>query len=157
MNSNAIHVDITATDGIVAGVPRRMLRVEAAVLAAGAFIAFTTTHEAWWLIPLAILLPDLSAIGFVAGNRAGAHLYNAAHTTPVPAILVAVGWWQHAPLAIALGLIWIAHIGIDRTLAYGLKYTDNPQHTHLSAAKVRTRRHGSRSRAEDRRSTSPSA
>jgi hypothetical protein len=138
MNAATTYADVAANEGIVAGAPRRMLRLEGAVLAAGVFVAYTTTHEAWWLIPLAILAPDLSAIGFVAGSRAGAHLYNAAHTTPVPAILVALGWWQHAPLAIALGLIWIAHIGIDRALAYGLKYTDHPQHTHLSAAKLRT-------------------
>jgi hypothetical protein len=41
--------------------------------------------------PLTFLLPDLSAIGFLAGNRVGALLYNAAHTTAVPVIVVAVG------------------------------------------------------------------
>jgi len=121
-----------------------MLRVEGAALAAAALIAYATTHEAWWLIPLAILFPDLSAIGYLAGTRVGAGLYNAAHTTPVPASLVAVGWWRHTPLAIALGLIWITHIGVDRALAYGLKYADNPQHTHLSAAKRPPARPGSR-------------
>jgi hypothetical protein len=156
MSASDNHAEVATNDGIVTAAPRRMLRVEGALLAAGAFIAYTTTHEPWWLIPLTILLPDLSAIGFVGGNRLGAHLYNAAHTTPVSAILVALGWWQHAPLAIALGLIWIAHIGIDRTLAYGLKYTDNPQHTHLSAAKTRARAAGPQSRTKARRSTSSS-
>jgi hypothetical protein len=75
----------------------------------------------------------------------------------VPAILVAVGWWQHAQLAIALGLIWLAHIGIDRMLAYGLKYADDVQHTHLSAAKLRTRDAGRESRAKARWSGSSSA
>ena len=135
MTAYTTHVDVAADGGIVAGAPRRMLRLEGAAVAAGALIAFTTTHEPWWLIALTILVPDLSAIGFLVGNRLGARLYNAAHTTSVPVIVVAIGLWQHAPLATALGLVWLAHIGIDRALAYGLKYPDNPQHTHLSAAK----------------------
>jgi hypothetical protein len=84
--------------------------------------------------------------GIVAGNRVGARLYNAAHTTSPPAILVAIGLWQHASLATALSLIWLAHIGVDRALAYGLKYPDNPQHTHLSTA----RRSAERTRQDSR-------
>jgi hypothetical protein len=32
---------------------------------------------------------------------------------------------------IGLSLIWAAHIGFDRLLGYGLKYSSNFQHTHL--------------------------
>jgi Domain of unknown function (DUF4260) len=127
--------DVAAVAGIVAGEPRRILRLEGAAIAAGALIAYSTTHQPWWLIPALFLVPDLSWIGLLAGNRVGARVYNAAHTTSPPVILVAVGWSQHAQIAIALGLIWLIHIGIDRAFAYGLKYSDNPQHTHLSAAK----------------------
>ena len=35
-------------------------------------------------------------------------------------------------LVAALGLVWLAHIGMDCLLGYGLKYNDNFQHTHLS-------------------------
>jgi Domain of unknown function (DUF4260) len=42
---------------------------------------------------------------------------------------VGFGWWQGKPLV--LGLVWLAHIGADRLLGYGLKYDDNFQHTHL--------------------------
>jgi hypothetical protein len=45
--------------------------------------------------------------------------------------MVGVGWWQARPLVLALGLVWLAHIGVDRLLGYGLKYNDNFQHTHL--------------------------
>jgi hypothetical protein len=30
-----------------------------------------------------------------------------------------------------LGLIWLAHIGIDRALGYGLRYPDAFRETHL--------------------------
>jgi hypothetical protein len=69
--------------------------------------------------------------GYLAGTRAGAVSYNLAHATPLPAVLVVLGWWQHRPLILALGLVWLAHIGLDRLLGYGLKYGDNFQHTHL--------------------------
>jgi hypothetical protein len=31
----------------------------------------------------------------------------------------------------ALALIWLAHIGLDRALGYGLKYPTAFRHTHL--------------------------
>ena len=42
-----------------------------------------------------------------------------------------LGWWQGRPLVLALSLVWLAHIGTDRLLGYGLQYGDNFQHTHL--------------------------
>jgi hypothetical protein len=119
------------TSGTVTGMPRRWLRLEAAVLLAGSLIAFSATGQPWWLVPLTILAPDLSAAGYLGGTRLGAHLYNLAHSTILPAAVVGLGWWQGRPLVLALGLVWIAHIGVDRLLGYGLKYGDNFQQTHL--------------------------
>jgi Domain of unknown function (DUF4260) len=121
----------TASDGIVLGAPRLWLRVEGATLLAGALVAFSTTHEAWWLVPLIVLAPDFLAVGYLGGTRVGARCYNVAHATPLPAIMVGLGWWRGLPVVLALGLIWLAHIGVDRLLGYGLKYNDNFQHTHL--------------------------
>ena len=124
--------DSIGAAGTVVGAPRRLLQLEGATLLAGALTAYTTTHEPWWLIPLTLLAPDLFAIGYLAGTRVGANLYNLVHITPLPAALIAFAWSQHTPLAGALGLIWLAHIGMDRLLGYGLKYDDHFQHTHLS-------------------------
>jgi hypothetical protein len=121
----------SAPDGMVVGAPRVFLRLEGATLLAGSLIAYSTTNQAWWLVPLTILVPDLSMAGYLGGARLGAHLYNLVHSTPVPATLVGIGWWQDKSLAVALGLIWLAHIGLDRLIGYGLKYGDKFQHTHL--------------------------
>jgi hypothetical protein len=126
-----IAADGGATDGIVEGTPRRWLRVEGATLLAGSLIAYSTTDQAWWLVPLTVLLPDLTMIGYLGGTRLGARLYNLGHSTPLPAATVAIGWWQDKSLVVALGLIWLAHIGLDRLMGYGLKYDDHFQHTHL--------------------------
>jgi hypothetical protein len=125
------HTIESTSDGTVSGAPRRWLRFEAAVLLTGALIAYSTTGEPWWVVPLVVLLPDLAMTGYVGGTRIGAFLYNLAHATPVPALLIGVGWWQHRPLLLGLGFVWLAHIGLDRLMGYGLKYGDHFQHTHL--------------------------
>jgi Domain of unknown function (DUF4260) len=119
------------TSGTVTGVPRRWLRLEAAVLLSGCLISYSATGQPWWLVPATILVPDLLAAGYFGGTRLGAQLYNVAHSTAVPAAVVGLGWWQGRPLVLALGLVWLAHIGADRLLGYGLKYDDNLKHTHL--------------------------
>jgi hypothetical protein len=126
-----IAADGGADDGIVVGTPRRWLRVEGATLFAGSLIAYSTTDQAWWLVPLTLLLPDLTMIGYLGGTRLGSYLYNLGHSTPLPAVVVAIGWWQDKSLVVALGLVWLAHIGLDRLIGYGLKYEDHFQHTHL--------------------------
>jgi hypothetical protein len=118
-------------DGAVTGIPRTWLRGEAAVLLAGSLIAYSGTRQQWWLVAPVVLLPDLAMAGYLAGTKAGAVTYNLAHSTPLPAVMVVLGWWQHRPLILALGLVWLAHIAFDRLLGYGLKYGDDFQHTHL--------------------------
>jgi len=126
-------VDVVASrsDGTVLGAPRRWLRLEGATLLVGALLAFSTTRQAWWLVPLTVLAPDFLAVGYLSGTRTGARLYNLAHSTPIPAVMVGLGLWRGMPIVLALGLVWLAHIGVDRVLGYGLKYNDDFHHTHL--------------------------
>jgi hypothetical protein len=53
------------------------------------------------------------------------------HAAPLPAALAGIGVWQHQPLVLALALIWLAHIGMDRALNYGLKFGADARLTHL--------------------------
>ena len=41
------------------------------MLLAGSLIAFSATGQPWWLVPLAILLPDLLMAGYLRGTRVG--------------------------------------------------------------------------------------
>ena len=117
--------------GVVTGRPRAFLRVEGFALLIAALVAFSRTGQAWWLLPATLLLPDLGALGYLVSRSAGALLYNLAHATPLPLALVGLGVWLQAPLAVALGTVWLAHIGMDRAMAYGLKHDDDFGHTHL--------------------------
>ena len=127
-----------ASEGTVVGGPRLWLQLEGATLLVGSLVAFSTTHRSWWLVPLVLFLPDLFMAGYLGGTRIGAHVYNLAHSTPLPALMVGYGWWQNRQLFLALGLVWLGHIGMDRLLTFGLKYADHFQHTHLSSSHIST-------------------
>jgi Domain of unknown function (DUF4260) len=46
--------------------------------------------------------------GIPRRDRIGAVIYNAAHATPLPTVLIGLGWWQHRPLVAALRIVWLA-------------------------------------------------
>ena len=119
------------SSGVVTGVPRWWLRLEAAGLLGLSAVAFSYTNESLWIVALAFLAPDLSAIVYAYGSRWGSWSYNLAHASPAPLALLALGWWTHDRLMLALALVWFMHLGFDRLLGYGLKYEDDFQHTHL--------------------------
>jgi Domain of unknown function (DUF4260) len=73
----------------------------------------------------------VSLLFYRFGPRIGAVAYNAAHATLAPLALAAAGAALTRPLAFSVALIWLAHIGFDRALGYGLKYADGFSHTLL--------------------------
>ena len=78
-----------------------------------------------------ILAPDLSMLGFVAGHRVGAATYNLVHTYVWPAALAGYGVVLEHPLITSVALVWVAHIGADRLLGFGLKYETGFKDTDL--------------------------
>jgi hypothetical protein len=123
---------VVATAPAVVGWPMRILRSEGLVLFAAALAAYVTAlDEPLWLVPLLLFAPDLFMIGYARSSRAGAALYNVAHSYPAPALLGAVALATSNHVWQALALLWFAHIGMDRALGYGLKYGGSFQHTHL--------------------------
>lgn len=75
--------------------------------------------------------PDLSMVGYLKDERVGARAYNALHTYLLPALLGGAAWWTGAALAGQVALVWIAHIGFDRVLGFGLKLPTGFGDTHL--------------------------
>ncbi len=80
---------------------------------------------------LLFLVPDIFMLGYLAGPRIGAALYNAGHSYLGPLILAGVGSLANAQMPLLIALIWGAHIGIDRAIGYGLKYGSGFKDTHL--------------------------
>jgi hypothetical protein len=115
-----------AADGV-----RLLLRLEGLATFAAALALYWHDGLSWPVFALLLLAPDLSMLAYLAGPRAGAIGYNLAHTYMVPLALVLAGLVSGAPVATAVGLIWICHIGFDRALGYGLKYSTGFGNTHL--------------------------
>jgi len=85
----------------------------------------------WILFLLLLFVPDLSMFGYLFNLKSGAVIYNVVHTYMVSIGIVALGLWLSHDLLIASGIILTAHIGMDRMVGYGLKYSTNFKHNHL--------------------------
>jgi hypothetical protein len=111
--------------------PGAMLRGEGAAILVGSVLLYWANGGSWWLFALLLLAPDVSMLGYLAGPKVGAAAYNAFHSYPLPAALGIFGLLAGAPLALAVALVWFAHIGMDRLMGYGLKYATDFKDTHL--------------------------
>jgi hypothetical protein len=122
---------MSAESPAVDGPPRMILKLEGFALFVLCLYAYAKLGYSWWLFGALIFAPDLGMAGYLKNARLGAQLYNTFHITALP---IGVGAWGYAwsePLALAIAVIWLAHIGMDRMLGYGLKYETGFSDTHL--------------------------
>jgi len=119
------------TNGAATGGVRTLLRLEGITLFAGMTLLYGLWDGSWWVYVVLFLAPDLSFAAYLAGPKFGAIVYNAAHSYLAPVALMTAGLAMASPLILSLAMIWLAHIGIDRALGYGLKYASGFAFTHL--------------------------
>lgn len=112
-------------------VARNWQRLEGLALLGAAVAAYRQTNGDWLVFALAFFAPDLSFAGYLAGPRVGAAVYNLAHGLTGPLILGAAAVLGGPLWAAPTALIWLAHIGFDRALGYGLKDPSGFSLTHL--------------------------
>jgi Domain of unknown function (DUF4260) len=117
--------------GVVTGLPLVLLRSEGVALLAMAAVLYGRHAWSWWLFVALLPAPDLGLLGSLWSRRAGAVAYDLTHTYVGPAALGGVGLLASSGLAVALALVWFAHIGMDRALGLGLQYPDGSGRTHL--------------------------
>ena len=102
--------------------------VTGVALLAMAAVLYGRYGWSWWLFVVLLPAPDLGLLGSVWSRRAGAVAYDLTHTYVGPAAVGIVGLLTNSGLAIALALVWFAHIGMDRALGLGLQYPDGSGH-----------------------------
>jgi hypothetical protein len=111
--------------------PTPWLRTEGfAVLLLSTFL-YAQHGSGWLLFALLLLAPDLSLAGYAAGAEIGARVYNLFHSYTLPLLLAAAALALVHALLLAIALIWVAHIGLDRMFGYGLKLPTGFHDTHL--------------------------
>ena len=111
----------------------QLQRLEGLATLICAVVLYASTGTSWWLFALLLLVPDVSMVGYLLGNRVGQTTYNIVHTYAVPMMLALAGLALRQPILISLSLIWLAHIGMDRAIGYGLKEAEGFRFTHLGA------------------------
>ena len=119
--------------GPVPALARLWQQAEGAGMALGGLMVTGLAAPGWpwwgWLLGLA--LPDLALAGYLAGRRVGAALYNLAHLYALPFLLMLLGVAGGGSACIAAAGLWLARVGIDRGLGFGLKLPEGLAHTHL--------------------------
>jgi hypothetical protein len=117
--------------GSVRGAVRSWLRLEGLAAFLAGLVLFGVTGGSWLFVVPLVLLPDVSAVGYLASPRVGAFTYNLLHTWAPGFIALALGLWlASGPIQLAASIL-IAHVGMDRALGYGLKMPTSFQDTHL--------------------------
>lgn len=118
-------------DAPAAGSVRAVLRLEGLALLAIALLLYRSIGANWLLFAGLFLLPDASFAGYLFGPRIGALAYNIAHSTIGPLMLAALALAYPSPDSLPIAFIWLAHVGFDRALGYGLKKASGFHDTHL--------------------------
>jgi len=120
------HLSARTLDGV-----RALLRFEGLALMTVALLLYVRVGGSFSQLALLFLAPDSSMLFYLFGARVGAAGYNAAHSTLGPLTLAAFSIAAAQPSTLPFALIWLAHIGFDRTLGYGLKHASDFRDTHL--------------------------
>ena len=110
---------------------RGWLRLEGAAAFAAGLALYGWLGGPWLLVIPLLLVPDLSAVGYLRGPRLGAFTYNAVHNWAVGLAVLGLGLAVDALPVTILGAILIAHVGMDRAVGYGLKLPSSFHDTHL--------------------------
>ena len=118
-------------NGYVTGNVRWLLRLEGVAIFVFALMAYNFLGFTWGFFVLVFLLPDVFLLVYFYSPKAGAIAYNISHSYVFPLMLFAYGFFVSSSDADRLALIWIAHIGFDRALGFGLKYARGFRYTHF--------------------------
>jgi hypothetical protein len=113
-------------------IPHMLLRLEGLAMLIGMIILYGYWGFSWWIFALCLLAPDISIAAYMINKEVGAVTYNLVHSYIVPLLLAIVCLVVEVPVGLQVGIIWLAHIGMDRSVGYGLKYTSDFKDTHLA-------------------------
>lgn len=70
-------------------------------------------------------------LGYLINKKLGAQIYNLVHNYFLAIAITVYGFASGNLLLIRLGLIFGAHVSLDRIFDFGLKYPSNFKDTHL--------------------------
>jgi len=108
-----------------------LIRLEGLMVLAAASYFYFTNGYSWWVFLLLLFAPDIFMLGYAVNKKIGAYVYNLGHIYITPVLLLVAGWSLSSDVLTMISFIWIAHIGLDRLVGYGLKYETDFKHSHI--------------------------
>lgn len=117
--------------GTASGGVRWLLRLEGLVMLVFALLFYHQINQTWSHFVTWFLVPDVALLAYLINARVGAWAYNFTHSTILPWALLTYSFLLAQYWLSPYGVIWLAHIGFDRALGYGLKYEQGFGFTHL--------------------------
>lgn len=110
---------------------KKIIHLEGVIVLIAAIYIYALNGFSWLIFLLLLLVPDVSMLAYLINNHIGAQVYNLFHTYIVSILLILIGVFLKSDVPLMIGLIWTAHIGMDRLLGYGLKYKTGFKDTHI--------------------------
>ncbi|MFT3912035.1 MAG: DUF4260 domain-containing protein [Ferruginibacter sp.] len=110
---------------------KHIIRLEEFAMLLLSIAALYSHHPAWWLYAVMAIGPDISMLGYLAGNKTGAAAYNLFHHKGVAIAIFIFGFTYNIEPLIITGIILFGHSSMDRVFGYGLKYDTGFKFTHL--------------------------
>lgn len=108
-----------------------ILKLEGLAILLFSLYFYYLTQGNWVLFILLLLVPDISMAGYLSSKKIGAITYNLMHNFFTGFGVVTLGFLFNQTLIQQLGMILLAHVGMDRFFGFGLKYWDDFKKTHL--------------------------
>src|SRR6266478_9656073 len=103
---------------------RNILKLEEFAMFAISIYALYLLKAEWWCYILILIAPDVSMIGYLAGNKMGAATYNLFHHKGIAIVLYFIGLLLHNEIIQIIGIILFGHSSLDRMFGYGLKLNE---------------------------------
>jgi hypothetical protein len=110
---------------------KRIIQLEEVAMLGICIYALYVLKADWWIYILLLFGPDISMLGYIAGSKTGAVIYNLFHLKAIAVVIFLIGFINQIYWLEITGLILFGHSCMDRMLGYGLKYFTEFQFTHL--------------------------
>ena len=121
---------------------RLILRAEGLAMALVSAALLWQSGPSLATVAIVLVAPDLTIGAYLLGPVVGAAAYNAAHATIGPLLLGGAGLFGGSRITVEVALLWLTHVGVDRTLGFGLKHRTGFEDTHLTRPDRQSDDHG---------------
>jgi hypothetical protein len=110
---------------------KNLIKLEELAMLTLSVFALYYFEQPWWVYFLLLIAPDISMLGYLAGNTIGAFSYNLFHHKGVAVFLFLSGIIGSNQILLITGIVLFGHSSLDRMLGFGLKYKEGFGFTHL--------------------------